>query len=83
MGWLALRSGLPRALGRILIGGGFGYLLSAYTTYLLPDASGLTDALTVPATIGELWMIGYLLIKGVPRVEAQNDRNRQLSPSAV
>jgi hypothetical protein len=83
MGWLALRSGLPRALGRILIGGGFGYLLSAYTTYLLPDASGLTDVLTVPATIGELWMIGYLLIKGVRRVEALNDRSRQLSPSAV
>ena len=84
MGWLALRSAfMPRALGWILLGGGFGYLLSAYTTYLLPDVAGLTDVLTVPATIGELWMIGYLLIKGVRRVEAQNDRSRQLSPSAV
>jgi hypothetical protein len=84
MGWLALRSAfMPRALGWILLGGGFGYLLSAYTTYLLPDVAGLTDVLTVPATIGELWMIGYLLIKGVRGVEAQNDMSRQLSPSAV
>ncbi len=66
MGWLVLRSGfMPRPLGWILVAGGLGYSLSAYTRYLLPDADVLTDALTVPATVGELWMIAYLLIIGV------------------
>jgi hypothetical protein len=66
MGWLAARSGyMPRTLGRILIGGGVGYLLSVLVASLVPHASGVAYALTVPATIGELWMVGYLLTKGV------------------
>ncbi|MDZ4861860.1 MAG: DUF4386 domain-containing protein [Gemmatimonadota bacterium] len=66
MGWLAWRSGyMPRLLGWILILGGAGYMLSAYVTYLAPDASVVADALTYPATIGEFWMIGYLLLRGV------------------
>ncbi len=66
MGWLAGRSGyMPRPLGWILIGGGVGYLLSVLAAALFPDASGVVTALTIPATIGELWMVGYLLIKGV------------------
>jgi hypothetical protein len=71
MGWLALRSGfMPRPLGWILMVGGVGYLLSAYTSHLFPDASALADGLTVPAVVGEFWMIGYLLIRGVrPGVE--------------
>lgn len=66
MGWLAGRSGyMPRPLGWILIGGGAGYILSVVVASLFPDAPGVAYALTVPATIGELWMVGYLLIKGV------------------
>jgi hypothetical protein len=66
MGWLVLRSGfMPRPLGWILITGGLGYILSAYTSYLVPDADPLAQALTVPASVGEFWMIGYLLIIGV------------------
>ncbi|MEV8636680.1 DUF4386 domain-containing protein [Streptosporangium sp. NPDC051023] len=68
MGSCVLRSGwMPRPLGWILIGGGIGYLLSAFVGYLAPDAQGIADALTVPATVGELWMAGYLLICGVRR----------------
>ncbi|WP_425465610.1 DUF4386 domain-containing protein [Nonomuraea turkmeniaca] len=68
MGSCVLRSGwMPRPLGWILIGGGIGYLLSAFIGYLAPDAQGIADALTVPATVGELWMVGYLLIRGVRR----------------
>ncbi|MEU7856221.1 DUF4386 domain-containing protein [Nonomuraea sp. NPDC049141] len=68
MGSCVLRSGwMPRPLGWILIGGGIGYLLSAFVGYLAPDAQGIADALTVPATVGELWMVGYLLIRGVRR----------------
>lgn len=68
MGWCVLRSGwMPRALGWILVGGGIGYLLSAFIRYLAPDVPVLADALAYPATVGEFWMLGYLLIRGVRR----------------
>jgi hypothetical protein len=66
MGWLVVRSGwMPRALGWILMVGGAGYVLSAFVAQLLPDATGLGDALTIPASVGEFWMVGYLLVFGV------------------
>ncbi len=68
MGWCVLRSGwMPRALGWILVGGGIGYVLSAFTRYLAPDAPVVADVLTYPASVGEFWMIGYLLVRGVRR----------------
>lgn len=68
MGWCVLRSGwMPRALGWILVGGGIGYLLSAFIRYLAPDAPVVADALVIPATVGEFWMVGYLLVRGVRR----------------
>ncbi|GAA1368542.1 DUF4386 domain-containing protein [Catellatospora chokoriensis] len=66
MGWLAVRSGfMPRPLGWILQAGGVGYVLSLIVAVTLPDATGAVSALVVPATIGEFWMVGYLLVKGV------------------
>ena len=66
MGWLAWRSGyLPRPLGWVLMVGGVGYVLSTYVSYLAPGLAESSSALTVPATVGELWMVGYLLWKGV------------------
>lgn len=56
---------MPRVLGYLLIVGGVGYVLSAFTGALLPDLSILSDVLTVPATVGEFWILGYLLILGV------------------
>lgn len=69
MGYIAATSGLmPTWLGRILVVGGFGYTLSAFVSYGIADAPGwVVDAMTVPASIGEFWMIGYLLIVGVRR----------------
>ena len=68
MGWCVLRSGwMPRALGWILVVGGIGYMLSAFIRYLAPDASVVAEALAYPATVGEVWMIGFLLIRGVRR----------------
>lgn len=65
MGLCVLRSGwMPALLGRILVVGGVGYVLSGFLHYLLPDAGLLADLLTVPASIGEFWMIGHLLIRG-------------------
>lgn len=67
MGWCVLRSGwMPRPLGWFLITGGVGYVLSAYAGFLAPGTV-LVSVLVVPATIGEFWMIGYLLTRGVRR----------------
>lgn len=62
MGWCVLRSGtMPRLLGQLLVVGGALYVLSGFVVYLLPDAGVVANVLVVPATIGEFWMIGYLL----------------------
>lgn len=68
MGWLVLRSGwMPRPLGWVLIVGGVGYILSAFTNYVIADAGTLVTAMAVPASIGEFWMVGYLILRGVRR----------------
>jgi hypothetical protein len=68
MGWLAQRSGwMPNLLGWILMIGGVGYIANALLSYLLPNAGPALDLLTIPATIGELWMVGYLCLRGVRR----------------
>ena len=45
----------------------YGYVLSAFVASLVPEAQPVADALTFPATIGEVWMVGYLLHGGVFR----------------
>jgi hypothetical protein len=79
MGQCVLRSGwMPRALGWILIAGGVGYLLSAFVRYLAPDVGALVDLLAVPASVGEFWIIGHLLIRGVnrPALAEEVERSR-------
>jgi hypothetical protein len=83
MGWLVRRSGwMPRLLGVLLMIGGVGYLLSAFVSYLLPEVELLADVLTIPATLGELWIIGYLLIYGV-RSSASTDVEKAVGASAA
>ncbi len=67
MGWTAITSGrFPRALGWILVIGGAGYLLSSIVDYgFASPPSLLVDSLAFPATIGEFWMVGYLLLRGI------------------
>jgi hypothetical protein len=66
MGYCALRAGMPRPLGWILMGGGVGYVVNAFVMCAVPNA--LPDSLlALPATVGELWMVGYLLAGGVNR----------------
>ena len=55
---------MPIWLGRTLIAGGIGYLISTTINYIGIE-SPLVGYLTVPATVGEFWMIGYLLIFGI------------------
>jgi hypothetical protein len=75
MGWLVVRSRwLPLWLGRLLILGGSAYVLSAFVSYVFPDADLIAGLLTVPATIGEFWIIGYLIIFGVRDHRPDRDR---------
>jgi hypothetical protein len=67
MGQLVLRSGwMPRTLGWTLLAGGVGYLLSAFLGWV-PALSSVATVATLPATVGEFWMIGYLLWRGTRR----------------
>lgn len=67
MGWIAVTSRrLPAALGWFLLVGGAGYLLSALIGVTgVSSTSDQADLLTFPASVGEFWMIGYLLVKGI------------------
>jgi hypothetical protein len=69
MGHLAVSSGLmPVWLGRVLMAGGVGYVLSAFLSYGFANApTWLAEGLVIPATVGEFWMIGYLLFVGIRR----------------
>jgi hypothetical protein len=62
MGYIIVASKrMPVWLGRTLIIGGIGYIISAFFNYL-GMKHPLFDLLVIPATIGEFWIIGYLLI---------------------
>lgn len=71
MGFVVVRSRvMPVLLGWVLIAGGVGYVVSAYVTQLAPDApAAVGGLLTGVASVGEFWMIGYLLILGVRTVD--------------
>jgi hypothetical protein len=66
MGWVAAMSGrFPRALGWILVAGGVGYVGSAFVEYAAGAPTWFVNTLTIPATAGEFWIIGYLLVVGI------------------
>jgi hypothetical protein len=65
MGRLVILSDwMPRPLGWILIVGGAAYVVGPFLAYLT-DVRLAADLVVVPATVGEFWMIGYLLVRGV------------------
>jgi hypothetical protein len=67
LGYVVYRSGyFPRALGAMLMVGCFGYLADAFVHSFSPDAQ--VTALLVGAWVAgvaEIWLMGWLLIKGV------------------
>jgi hypothetical protein len=67
MGYVVVKSKvMPPALGWVLIVGGVAYVINTYLAQLVPDSPTAVEPLLVGvATIGEFWMIGYLLIFGV------------------
>ena len=63
MGYLARLAKMPRALSAFLIYGGLLYVVSTFAAVVLPNQTSIADTITIPATIGEFWIIGYLLFK--------------------
>jgi hypothetical protein len=73
MGHMVVTSkAMPAWLGRILILGGVGYVLKTFLQYAGFEYA-LMDSLTLPATVGEFWMIGYLLIFGIRETNTSMD----------
>ncbi len=64
-GLLIIRSGfIPRVLGYLLMIAGVGYLLSSFTSLLLPQYAVLVGQITMVLYFGELPIIFWLLIWG-------------------
>lgn len=59
---------MPAWLGRVLMIGGAGYLLGTFLNYFGVEGDWL-GALVIPATVGEFWMIVYLLVFGIRNLE--------------
>ena len=58
---------MPRPLGWTLIVGGVSYVAGPFVAYLVPGGGAALDWSGMPATIGEFWILGYLLVFGVNR----------------
>jgi hypothetical protein len=67
LGYLAYRSGLfPKALGVVLVLATVSYLADSLTAFLLPELEEqIKPFLIVAPLVGEIWMVVYLLAKGV------------------
>jgi hypothetical protein len=67
LGYLAYRSGLfPRALGVMLVVAAVSYLADLLAGFLVPDLARQGHAfLIIAPAIAEIWMVLYLLVKGV------------------
>lgn len=66
MGWFAISTGrMPRVLGWALVVGGVAYVVSALLAVAGPSFTGWVNVLALAATVGELWIIGYLFVRGI------------------
>ncbi len=64
-GILVMRSGfIPRILGMLLIADCCALVTVSLTALLLPDYLDLVNRIAIIPELGELWMMGWLLIKG-------------------
>jgi hypothetical protein len=65
-GVLVMRSGFfPRILGAWLIVDGFALVAVSLTGLLLPAHLNIVNRVAILPELGELWMMAWLLIKGV------------------
>jgi hypothetical protein len=84
MGYLAYKSGMfPRALGVVLVVATGCYLVDLLAAFLAPDlAKQIHPLLAIAPIIGEVWMVLYLLIRGVGSAGAA-DRAYTADPAPV
>lgn len=79
LGYLVWRSGMfPRALGALLVVACVGHLGAMLTTFLAPGAAPTVVPFFEAATLGELWLAGYLLVVG-----ARAPRPATLAPATA
>lgn len=81
LGYLAYKSGLfPKALGVALVAATVCYLVDLFAAFLVPDlAVQIHPFVVIVPAIAEIWMVLYLLIKGV-RVPAQGTSTVSVVP---
>ncbi len=67
LGYLVYRSGLfPKALGVVLVMATVSYLADSFASFLLPNLEQqIKPFLIIAPLVGEIWMVLYLLVKGV------------------
>ena len=67
LGYLVYRSdAFPKALGVLLMVGCLAYLIDTFTWFLAPGVAERVEWIVLaPAAAGELWLVAYLLVKGV------------------
>ena len=71
MGYIVIKSKrMPIWLGRVIFLGGIGYIINTVISYIGIDFP-YNRILILPATIGEFWMIGYLLMFGIRPINEQ------------
>lgn len=76
LGLLVMRSGfIPRILGVLLIANGLAYVVASMTSLFSPSYASFIFLALLPALLGELWIMLWLLIKGV--------RVQRIVPQAV
>jgi hypothetical protein len=74
LGYLAYASGLfPRALGVALVAAAVCYLADVLAAFLVPDfGTQIHPFASIVPTIAEVWMLGYLLVRGVKSAQPSN-----------
>ena len=75
---------MPAALGWVLMVGGVTYIVDTYLSQIVPDApAAISLVLTGVATIGEFWIIGYLLILGIRSADRIRSATDSSPPAGV
>ena len=79
-----VRALFPKALGIVLVAATVCYLVDALVAFLAPEiAKQVSPLLVIGPIVAEVWLLGYLLVKGVrsPR-RADHASVTELAPVA-
>jgi uncharacterized protein DUF4386 len=82
LGYLAFKSEMfPKALGVVLIAGGVSYVADMMVLFLVPEfGKQVHPVLLIAPIVGEVWMVAYLLVKGVRSPVATDGPAMDLAP---